>query len=279
MTLTAQSASASADASADAATDPTTDPATTATLNRPLRPSPDRPDRPGNPKAPVRPGRVMPATRPLFSSSSSSDESAQVVDLAEETADAADLVADAGEAEDRSPADRPVEFTVRPAQGLYGFVAGGSALLAVLFAVAAQAVGGGFGAGWRLAVAAAFAVLGLVAAWMLRSKPLLVADGTGIRLRVRSAWIGAPWEEIESVTVLPRRHVLDDGRIAVHLADPGPVVAAMDKRTRRITDANRRLTGSSLAVPFGLAATPSDPAVISALATLADDRCPVTEQP
>lgn len=199
--------------------------------------------------------------------------------LDEVTVDAADLVTDAGEDSDRLPADRPVEFTVRPAQPLYGFVAGGSALLAVLFAVAAQAVGGGFGAGWRLALAAGFTVLGLVGAWMLRSKPLLVADGTGIRLRLRSAWIGAPWEEIESVTVLPRRHVLDDGRIAVHLADPGPVVAAMDRRTRRVTDANRRLTGSSLAVPFGLAATPSDPAVVAALATLADDRCPVAEQP
>jgi hypothetical protein len=83
--------------------------------------------------------------------------------------------------------------------------------------------------------------------------------------------------------VLPRRHLLDDGRIAIHLSDPGPVVAAIardaNRATRNLTDTNRRLTGSSLAVPFGLAATPSHPLVVSALTALADDRCPVTEQP
>ncbi len=302
MTLTAAQ---SADASTEAATDPATPASRPSAANRSsaanravatnrssaANPSvaatrsvaPDRqtsPGRPAAPGSPVAPGRPPEPSRPIvFDRSTAADDSARAVEPTEVTTDAADLVADAGETEERPPADRPVEFTVRPAQPLYGFVAGGSALLAVLFAVAAQSVGGGFGAAWRLAVAAAFAVLGLVGAWMLRSKPLLVADGTGIRLRIRSAWIGAPWEGIESVTVLPRRHMLDDGRIAVHLADPGPVVAAMDKRTRKITDANRRLTGSSLAVPFGLAATPSDPAVIAALTALADDRCPVTEQP
>jgi hypothetical protein len=184
--------------------------------------------------------------------------------------------------EEPEPEPVPDEFTVRPAHGLHGFLAGGAGLLAVGFAIAA-ARGGGFGAIWRWVVALGFAVLAAKAIRALLSKPLLVADGTGIRLRIQREWIGAPWEEIEAVTVLPRRHLLDDGRIAIHLSDPGPVVAAIardaNRATRNLTDTNRRLTGSSLAVPFGLAATPSHPSVVSALTALADDRCPVDEQP
>lgn len=183
---------------------------------------------------------------------------------------------------EREPEPGPDEFTVRPARGLHGFLAGGSALLALGFAIAAYR-GIGYGLLWRLALAVGFAVLAGMSMRALVSKPLLVADRTGIRLRIRREWIGAPWEEIEAVTVLPRRHLLDDGRIAIHLSDPGPVVAAIardaNRATRKMSDRNRRLTGSSLAVPFGLAATPSEPLVVPALAALADERCPVTEQP
>ena len=107
---------------------------------------------------------------------------------------------------------------------------------------------------------------------------MLVADDVGIRLRIGSEWIGTRWEDIDQVTVLKRRHLLDDGRIAVHLQDPGPILGAMPSSTRKTTDANRRLTGSSLAVPFGLTARPSDGEVVQALHMLADARCPVREQ-
>ena len=186
------------------------------------------------------------------------------------------------EPEEPEPEPVPDEFTVRSPHALHGFLAGGAGLLALGFAIAASR-GLGFGAIWRWVLALGFAVLAGMAVRALVSKPLLVADGTGIRLRIQREWIGAPWEEIEAVTVLPRRHLLDDGRIAIHLSDPGPVVAAIardaNRATRKLTDTNRRLTGSSLAVPFGLAATPSHPSVVSALTALADDRCPVTEQP
>ncbi|SRR6266508_1463309 len=174
------------------------------------------------------------------------------------------------------------EFTVRPAFRLNVFLAAGAGLLAVLFAVAAMSVGG-FDAAWRWLVAAGFGVLAARSLRAVRAKPLLVADGTGIRLRIGAEWIGTPWDQIESVQVLPRRHLLDDGMIAVHLSDPGPVVAGVardgSRATRKLVDANRRLTGSSLAVPFGVAATPSVPDVVSMLTTLAGNRCPVTEQP
>jgi hypothetical protein len=174
------------------------------------------------------------------------------------------------------------EFSVRPAVRLNAFLAAGAGLVALLFAIAALSVGGGIGSAWRWLAASCFAILALRSLRALRAKPLLVADFTGIRLRIGADWIGSPWQDIESVQVLPRRHLLDDGMIAVHLSDPGPVVAGIAKdgrrATRKLVDTNRRLTGSSLAVPFGVAATPSEPAVVSALTTLAGDRCPVTEQ-
>jgi len=269
MTLTA---ARSADASAPAATDPATDPATKPETDPATKPATE----PGRVGTSVDPGTAAGQTTPATIEATADPVVGAIGSGADE---AVELVPDTSGPGSRPEADRPAEFTVRPARPVYGFVAGGSTLLALLFGIAARSVGGGFESGWRWVVAGGFGVLALAAAWTLRSKPLLVADRTGIRLRIRSEWIGAPWEEIEAVTVLPRRHVLDDGRIAVHLADPGPVVAAMDSATRKVTDANRRLTGSSLAVPFGLAATPSDPAVIAALTALADDRCPVTEQP
>jgi hypothetical protein len=96
---------------------------------------------------------------------------------------------------------------------------------------------------------------------------------------LQNEWIGTRWEDIEQVTVLPRRHLLDDGRIAVHLMDPGPVLGAMSPAARKVTGTNRRLTGSSLAVPFGLTAQPSSGDVVRVLHMLADARCPVGEQP
>lgn len=169
------------------------------------------------------------------------------------------------------------DLTVRASYPLYGVVAVGAGVLTVGFTLAALRSAGSQ-ASWRWAAGLAFAVLAVLAIRALRAKPLLVADGTGIRLRVHSVWIGSRWDDIEQVVVLPRRHPLDDGRIAIHLEDPGPVLAAMDAATRKRTDGNRRLTGSSLAVPFGLAAVPSDPDPVAALQALADGRCPVVEQ-
>lgn len=169
----------------------------------------------------------------------------------------------------------PQEFTVRSSYPLHGIVAGGAVLVAIGFAASASATPAGW---WRWLAAAGFAVLALAGARALLVSALLVADEVGIRLRISGEWIGARWEELELVTVLPRRHPLDDGRIALHLEDPGPVLGAMNRSTRKLTDANRRLTGSSLAVPFGLTARPSDADVVEVLRRLADGRCPVREQ-
>jgi hypothetical protein len=167
------------------------------------------------------------------------------------------------------------QFTVRASQPLHGGVAAGAALVAAGFATSASGSATGI---LRWIAAAGFAALALVAARALLVGAMLVADDVGIRLRIRNEWIGTRWEDIEEVTVLPRRHLLDDGRIAVHLLDPAPVLGSMTQAARKTTDANRRLTGSSLAVPFGLTARPSDEEVVQALHMLADARCPVREQ-
>jgi hypothetical protein len=169
----------------------------------------------------------------------------------------------------------PVPFTVRASQKVHGGLALGAALVAVGFAESASTSPSGVR---RWIAAAGFAVLALVCARSLTVGEMLVADEVGIRLRIRNEWIGTRWEDIEEVTVLRRRHLLDDGRIAVHLLDPGPILGAMPSATRKTTDANRRLTGSSLAIPFGLTARPSNGEVVQALHMLADARCPVREQ-
>jgi hypothetical protein len=56
------------------------------------------------------------------------------------------------------------------------------------------------------------------------------------------------------------------------------MLGSMTQAARKVTDANRRFTGSSLAVPFGLTARPSNGEVVQALHMLADTRCPVREQ-
>jgi hypothetical protein len=170
---------------------------------------------------------------------------------------------------------KPVPFTVRASQRVHGGLAVGAALVAIGFAASGSTSATGV---LRWLVAAAFAVLAVICGRALTVGDMLVADEVGIRLRIGNEWIGTRWEDIEEVTVLQRRHPLDDGRIAVHLLDPGPVLSAMPSSTRKTTDANRRLTGSSLAVPFGLTARPSNGEVVQALHMLADARCPVREQ-
>jgi hypothetical protein len=167
------------------------------------------------------------------------------------------------------------EFTIRASQRVHGALAVGALLVAIGFAASASTSPTGV---LRWLAAAGFAVLTVICARALTVGDLLVADQVGIRLRIRSEWIGTRWEDIEEVTVLRRRHPLDDGRIAVHLEDPGPVLGSMSQATRKVTDANRRLTGTSLAVPFGLTAVPSNGEVVKALHMLADARCPVREQ-
>jgi hypothetical protein len=173
------------------------------------------------------------------------------------------------------PAGVTQEFTIRASQQVHGALAVGAALVAIGFAASGSSTATGV---LRWLAAIAFAALAVYCARALTVGDMLVADKVGIRLRIRHEWIGTRWEDIEEVTVLRRRHPLDDGRIAVHLLDPAPVVGSMSEATRKVTDANRRLTGSSLAVPFGMTARPSNGEVVKALHMLADARCPVREQ-
>jgi len=106
------------------------------------------------------------------------------------------------------------EFTIRASQQVHGALAVGAALVAIGFAASGSSTATGV---LRWLAAAAFAALAVYCARALTVGDMLVADKVGIRLRIRHEWIGTRWEDIEEVTVLRRRHPLDDGRIAVHL--------------------------------------------------------------
>lgn len=161
-------------------------------------------------------------------------------------------------------------FTVSSTVVLHALIAIAAAVLAVLFAVAGMASQ----QTWRWFLAAVFVAVAATFASAMFVRPTLAVDDTGIRMRIGTDWIGAPWDEIESVTVL-RHRGLSDGRIAVQLRDPGPVLALMTPQLRRLTDANRRLTGSSLAVSYGLGMSASSVDVVGSLRRHAAGRCPV----
>lgn len=101
------------------------------------------------------------------------------------------------------------------------------------------------------------ALLGVLAVGYLRSlldarTPLLVADETGVRVRLGPDWRGVPWDAVDRVVVTPRRGVLRDGRLVVHLVDVTGATAGLDSRALRHARMNRRLYGAPLALPLGM---------------------------
>lgn len=79
-------------------------------------------------------------------------------------------------------------------------------------------------AGWLgVAFAAALAPIAVahLAAWWDARVPLLVADGTGIRLRDGRTWTGLRWDEVAALNLTPQRRPRRDARLTVAVAD-GP---------------------------------------------------------
>lgn len=161
---------------------------------------------------------------------------------------------------------------VRRRTGLVAGVAVSSAVLAVayLWSFAADA-------SWvTLAVGL---LLGVVAvlhgfAWTSARTPLLVADDTGLRVRLGSAWTGVPWDQVERVQVEERGR-LRDGRVTVQVADETAVLAGAAWRSRLACWCNAKLYGARLAVPYGLATSVTSPDVAGELTRLTAGRAPV----
>lgn len=104
--------------------------------------------------------------------------------------------------------------------------------------------------------------------------PLLVADDTGLRVRLGGDWIGLTWSQVERIEVDERGRVTD-GHVAVLAADLGDALDSATWRGRLGARFNRFAYDAPLVVPFGLTTSVSVVDVPGALTRLAGDRAPV----
>lgn len=122
-------------------------------------------------------------------------------------------------------------------------------------------------------------VLGLVAvfhglAWGDARTPLLVADETGLRVRLGGDWTGIPWSHIERVEVDERGRV-SDGHVAVIVAESTEELANARWRSRLGAVVNRWFYDAPLVVPYGLTTTVTAVDVPASLTRLANGRAPI----
>jgi Helix-turn-helix domain len=122
-------------------------------------------------------------------------------------------------------------------------------------------------------------VLGLVAilhglAWGDARTPLLVADETGLRVRLGGDWTGVPWSHVERVEVDDRGRIRD-GHVAVMAAEGADELANARWRPRLGAALNRWFYDASLVVPYGLTTIVSSADVPAALDRLAAGRAPI----
>lgn len=104
--------------------------------------------------------------------------------------------------------------------------------------------------------------------------PLLVADDTGLRVRLGGDWVGLTWNQVERVEVDGRGKVTD-GHVAVLAADLGDALVTATWRGRLGARFNRFAYDAALVVPFGLTTSVSVVDVPGALTRLAAGRAPV----
>jgi cytoskeletal protein RodZ len=156
--------------------------------------------------------------------------------------------------------------------GALGFGAGG-----VCLAYLARALSGGSSIDWLLA--AALAVMAVPYLGMLAGarSPLLVADETGVRIRLGGQWRGLLWEDMARVVVHQRNGFLRDGRVIIEVGEGEAVDAGLVGVGRLTATVNGRLYGTPLAVSYGLTAGASRDDVSAALTELAAGRVSVTE--
>ncbi len=111
-------------------------------------------------------------------------------------------------------------------------------------------------------------------AWSTARLPLLVADSTGVRVRLGRQWAGVPWPDLDRVEVRPRRS-LADGRVSLFPTDEPAVLASAGRWGRWETTWNRWVYGAAHVVPYGLTTTTSTEDLPAALQELAGGRTEV----
>ncbi|MDQ4006645.1 MAG: helix-turn-helix domain-containing protein [Actinomycetota bacterium] len=167
---------------------------------------------------------------------------------------------------------------VRRHAALSGVIGVGATLLSALYLWRALDQGGTLSwvVGAALGVLAAFHL----AQWVDARTPLLVADATGVRLRLGNAWHGLLWEDVARVEVRQRQGLLRDGRVVVHPQDERALRDLGGRSGRRLA-ANTRMYGAPFAIPLGLTTVTSTDDLAGGLEALAAAGTPVevTEGP
>jgi hypothetical protein len=153
--------------------------------------------------------------------------------------------------------------------------------------VAAAALGVAVGYLWRFAETQSEAalllgvVLGLLAvafgfACGDARTPLLVADETGLRVRLGRDWTGIPWGQVQRVEVAERGR-FRDGHVAVVTATATASLGDAGWRSRLAALLNRWLYDAPFVVPFGPTTICSVVDVQRSLERLAAGRAPVVD--
>ena len=124
-------------------------------------------------------------------------------------------------------------------------------------------------------------VMGLLAvafgfAWGDARTPLLVADETGLRVRLGRDWTGIPWGQVQRVEVAERGRV-HDGHVAVLTTSATASLEGAGWRSRLAATVNRWLYDAPFVVPFGPTTICSVVDVQPALERLAAGRAPVVD--
>ena len=144
----------------------------------------------------------------------------------------------------------PDAVEVRRNAGLAAALGAVSSGLAIAYL--ARAVGGGGVLDGALAL-----VMGSLGGYWLLTfvdarTPLLVADTQGVRIRLGHHWRGLPWSAVQHVEHTPRRGLLRDGRLVVHVRNEEKLLAELDASGRRRAAFSTRVHGAPFALPLGL---------------------------
>jgi cytoskeletal protein RodZ len=169
-----------------------------------------------------------------------------------------------------SSTGEPEPVVIRRNAVLVGVLGLGAA--GVCLAYLGRALSGGSSLDWL--AAAALGVIAVPYLGMLAGarSPLLVADETGVRIKLGGQWRGLLWEDMVRVDVHPRGGFMRDGRVVIEAGQDESVDAGLVGVGRAVAAVNSRFYGAPMAVSLGVMSSASHDDLVSALSELAAGR-------
>jgi cytoskeletal protein RodZ len=174
-----------------------------------------------------------------------------------------------------SSTGEPEPVVIRRNAVLVGVLGLGAA--GVCLAYLGRALSGGSLFDWLAAAALGVVAVPYLSMFAGARSPLLVADETGVRIKLGGQWRGLLWEDMVRVDVHPRDGFMRDGRVVIEAAQDGSVDAGLVGVGRVVAGVNSRLYGAPMAVSFGFTASSSRDDLVDALSELAAGRVGVAE--